>query len=177
MNLVDVPVLGQGLALHHQIDRAARLALHDRMRAPQRFLDDDAGGQRPLPLGVRAHQTALIERLLHEMHMRVARADQFAVGRVRRLAGHQQHRQAAAIHVVHAVCGIGGTDVDVHQHTLTAPGDQRVAGGHVRRGILVRTAHDFRHFLAALAAMRHLLDDRRVIGAEITKQIFDADLV
>ena len=79
--------------------------------------------------------------------------------------------------IVHAVCGIGGADVDMHQHALAAPGDQRIAGGHVRGGVLVRTAHHVRHHLAALAAMRHLLDDRRVIGAEITEQIFDADLV
>ena len=177
VNLVDVPMLGQRLALHHQIDRAARLALHDRMRAPQHLLDDDAGRKRPFPLGVGAHQAALIERLLHEMHVGVARADQFAVGGVRRFAGHQQHRQSAAIGIVHAVGGVGGADIDVHQNALTAPGHQRIACGHVCGGVLVRTAHHFRHHLAALAAMRHLLDDRRVIGAEITEQILDADLV
>jgi hypothetical protein len=44
-------------------------------------------------------------------------------------------------------------------------------------GVLVRTAHDFRQRLAAFAAMRELLDDRGVIGAEIAEQILDADLV
>ena len=74
------------------------------------------------------------------------------------------------------VGGIGGADVDMNDHALAAPGDQRIARRHVRGGILVRAAHDFRHRLAKLAAARHLLDDRRVIGAEITKQIIDADL-
>ena len=79
VNLIDTPVLRQRLALHHQIDRTARLALHDRRSALQRLLDDNAGRQRPLPFHIGAHQACLIERLLHEMNMGIARADQFAV--------------------------------------------------------------------------------------------------
>ena len=177
MDLVDAPMLRQRLALHHQIDRPARRALHDRIGALQRLLDHHARRQRPLPLDVRPHQAALVERLLHEVDVGVARADQFVMRGVRRLAGHQQHRQAAAIEIMHGVGGIGGADIDMHQHALAAAGDQRIAAGHVRGGILVRAAHDVRHRLAAFAAMRHLLDDRRMIGAEVTEQIVDADLL
>ena len=175
-DLVHAPVLSQRLALHHQINRPARLALHDRMRPLQRLFDDNAGRKRPLPLQIGPHQARLIERLLHPMHVGIARADQFAVRGKRRLAGHQQDRQATAEQVVHRVRGIGGADVDVNDHALTAPGDQSVASRHVRSGVLVRTADDLRHRLAKLAMARHLLDDRRVIGAEITEQIIYADL-
>ena len=109
------------------------------------------------------------------MHIGVARADQLVVDGVGRLAGHQQHRQAAAIKIVHGVGGIGGADVDMDQHALAAPGDEGIARRHMGRGVLVRTAHHAGHGFAALLAMRHLVDDRRVIGAEIAEQIIDAD--
>ena len=175
-DVVDAPMLRQRLALHHQINRPARRALHDRISPLQRFLDDDAGRQRPLPFGVRPHQAALIERLLDEMHVGVAGADQFVMRRIGRLARHQQHRQAAAVEIVHGVGSVGRTDIDMHKHALAAAGDQSIAAGHVRGGVFVRAAHDVRHRLAAFTPMRHLLDDRRVIGAEITEQIVDADL-
>jgi hypothetical protein len=35
----------------------------------------------------------------------------------------------------------------------------------------------FRRRFAALGAVRHLLDDRRMIGAQVAEQIVDADLV
>ena len=92
------------------------------------------------------------------------------------LAGHQQHRQAAAENIVHAVCGIGGADIDMDQHALTATRHQGIARGHMRRGIFVRTPHHTRHRLAAFAAMRDLIDDRGVIGSEIAEQVIDADL-
>ncbi len=146
-------------------------------RAPQRLLDDDARRQRPFPFQIGPHQARLIERLLHEMHVGVARADQFVVDRIGRLAGHQQHRQPAAEKIVHAVRGIGGADIDMDQHALAASGDQRIARRHMRGRVLVRAAHHAGHRLAAFPAMRHLVDDRRVIGAEIAEQIIDADLV
>ena len=111
------------------------------------------------------------------MHVSVARTDQLVIDRIGRLTGHQQHRQTAAEQIVHAVCAIGGADIDMHQDALAAPGDQRVAGGHVRGGVLVRAAHHAGHRLAAFAAMRHLVDDRSMVGAEITEQVVDADLV
>ena len=77
---------------------------------------------------------------------------------------------------MHGIGGVGGADIDVDQHALAAAGHQRVSRRHMACGILMRTAHDLWHRFAALAAVRHFLDDRRVIGAEITKQIFDADL-
>ena len=146
------------------------------MGAPQRFLDDDARRQGPFPFQIRPHQARLVERLLDEVHVGVARADQFVVDRVGRLAGHQQHRQTAAIEVMHGVGGIGGADVDMDQHALAAAGDEGVARGHVGGGVLVRAAHHAGHRFAALLAMRHLVDDRGVVGAEIAKQIIDADL-
>ncbi len=74
-----------------------------------------------------------------------------------------------------AVGGVGGADIDMHHDALTAPGHQREARRHVCRGVFVRTAHHLRHGFAEFAPMRHLLDDWRVIGAEITEQIIDAD--
>ena len=175
-DFVDAPMLRQRLPLHHQIDRPARRALHDRIGALQSLLHDHAGRQRPFPFDVRPHQASLIERLLHEMHVGVAGADKLVMRRIGRLARHQQHRQPAAVEIVHGVGGIGGADIDMHQHALAAPGDQRIAAGHMRGGVLVRTAHHVRQHLAALSPMRHLFDDRRVIGAEITEQVVDADL-
>ena len=77
---------------------------------------------------------------------------------------------------MHGVGGIGGADVDMHQHALAAPGDKRIAPGHVRRRILMRAVQNARHRLASLLAMRHFLDDRGVIGTEIAEQIFDPKL-
>jgi hypothetical protein len=111
------------------------------------------------------------------MHVGVARADELVRGGERRLAGHQQHGQPAAEDVVHGGRRVGGADVDMHQHALAASGHQRVAGRHVRRGVLVRAADRLRHRLAALLAVGQLLDDRRMVGAEIAKEIVDADLV
>ena len=176
-DLVGLPMLRQRLALHHQIDRAARLALHDRRSPPQRLLDDHAGRQRPLPFQIGPHQARLVERLLYEMNVGIARADELVVGGVRRFAGHQQNGQPAAEQVVHAVCGVGGADVDMDQDALAAPGDQRIAGRHMGGGVLVRAAHDAGHCVAAFLAMRHLVDDWSVIGSKIAKQIIDADLV
>ena len=78
---------------------------------------------------------------------------------------------------MHAVGGVGGADIDVDDNALAAAGDQRVAGRHMRRRIFVRTAHHGRHGLAEFTAMRHFLDDRRMIGAEVAKQIIDPDLL
>ena len=147
------------------------------MRAPQRLFHHDAGRQRPFPFQIGPHQARLVERLLHEMHIGVARADQFVAGGVGRLARHQQHRQPGAENIVHGVGGIRRADVDMHQHALSAPGHEGKAARHVRRGVLVRAADDRRHLLAELFLVRHLLDDRGMVGAEIAEQIFDPDLV
>ena len=77
---------------------------------------------------------------------------------------------------MHAVCGIRGADIDMDQDTLAAPGDERVTAGHVGGSILMRATHDARHRIAAFLPVRHLIDDRGVIGSKITKQIIDADL-
>jgi len=77
---------------------------------------------------------------------------------------------------VHGIGCVGGTDIDVDENPLAAAGHQRIAGGHMAGGIFVRAAYDLGHRFAALPAVRHFLDDRRMIGAEVTKQILDADL-
>ena len=176
-DLVARPLLRQRLALRHEIDRAGRLRLHDGVGAAQRLLHHDAGRQRPFPFHVGPHQRALVDRLLHEVHVGVARADQLVARGVGRLARHQQHRQAAAEQVVHRVGGVGGADVDVHQHGLAAAGHRRIAHRHMRRGVLVRAEHHVRHLLAALLPVRHRLDGRRVVGAEVAEQVLDAELV
>ena len=176
-HVVVGPDLGEDFARQHQVDRPLRVALHDRVGAADDFLGDDAGRQRPFPFGVGPHQAALVERLLHEVHVVVARAGQLAVGGERRLARHQQHRQPAAIEVVHGVRGVGGADVDMHQHALAAAGHQRVAAGHVRRGVLVRAHDDGRDLLAAPLAAGKRLDDRGVVGAHVREQVVDPDLV
>jgi hypothetical protein len=95
----------------------------------------------------------------------------------RRLARHQQHGNAAAEQIVHRGAGVGGADVDMDQHALRLAGDERVAAGHVRGGVLVRAEDDVRQLLAALLAARHLLDDRRVVSAEVAEQMLDPNLV
>jgi len=109
------------------------------------------------------------------MHVGVAGANEFTVHGVGRPASHEQHRQPAPVHIVHGVGGIRGADIDVDEHPLTAAGHQRVARRHMAGGVLVRAAHDFGHCFAASASVCHFLDDRRVIGAEVTKQILDTD--
>jgi hypothetical protein len=111
------------------------------------------------------------------VHIGVARADQLVIGGVGRLAGHEQNRQPAAVGIVHGVGGVGGADVDMHQHALAASGHEGVALRHVRRRILVRAVQHARNRLAAFLAVRHFLDDRRMVGAEIAEQVFDTELV
>ena len=78
---------------------------------------------------------------------------------------------------MHAVGGIRRADVDVHQHTLTASGHEGESARHVCRRVLMRAADHRRQLFAEHLLVRHLLDDRRVIGTEIAEQVFDADLV
>jgi hypothetical protein len=118
----------------------------------------------------------LVEWFLHEMNVSIARADELAGGRERSFARHQQQRQPAAKDVMHRGRGVGGADVDVHQHALPAAGDEGVARRHVGSGVLVRTADDGRQRVAALSPMRNLLDDRGVVGAEIAEKVFDPEL-
>ena len=70
------PQLGQSFARKGEIDGAARIALHHRMGAAQRLLGDHARRQIVFPLGVGPHDACLVERLLHEMHVSVARAQE-----------------------------------------------------------------------------------------------------
>ena len=91
-----VPRLRQDLAGQHQIDRAGRLALHDGVGAPQDFLADDARWQRVFPLDVRPHEAALIERLLDEVHVGVARPFELAEAGERGRSRYQQNRNAVA---------------------------------------------------------------------------------
>ena len=176
-DLVARPLLRQRLALRHEIDRAGRLGFHDGVGAAERLLHHDAGRQGPFPFHVRPHQRALVDRLLNEMHVSVARTDQLVAGRVGRLARHQQHRQTTAEHVVHRVRSVSRADIDVHQHGLAASGHRRVTHRHMRRCVLVRAEHHVRHLLAALVPVCQRLDRRRMVGAEVAEQVLDAEFV
>ncbi len=70
---------------------------------------------------------------------------------------------------MHCVRGVGGADIDMHQHALAATADQGVTTGHVSRSVLVGTANRVRYRLAALAAVGQFLDDRRMVGTEIAE--------
>jgi hypothetical protein len=108
------------------------------------------------------------------MHVVVARPGQFAAQRVRRLAGHQEHRQPRAEEVVQGIARVRGADVDVHQHRLAASGHRRVAARHVHGHVLVRTQHDLQVGASFTAPSGKLLDDRYVVRAEIREQILHA---
>ena len=171
-----VPRLGQRFARQRHEGRAARLALHDGMGAAQRLFDHHAAGQVVFPLHIRAHQAGHVKRVLHKMHVVVARARQLAVQRVWRLARHQQHRQAAAKQVVHAHRGIGRARVHMHQHRLAAPGHGGIGARHVDRDVLVRAKNGRRVAPPGLLPACHLFDDRRVVGAQVAKQVLNAQL-
>jgi hypothetical protein len=64
----------------------------------------------------------------------------------------------------------------MHKHALAASGDEGITRRHVGGGVLVRAGDDGGKRVAALPPVRDLLDDRRVIGAEIAKEIFDPEL-
>ncbi len=77
---------------------------------------------------------------------------------------------------MHAVCGVRGADIDMDQHALAAAGDQRIARRHMGGCVLMRATHHVGHGVAAFTAVRHLVDDWRVVGSEIAEQVIDADL-
>jgi hypothetical protein len=169
-----LPFLRQRLARQRQVHGAGRVAVHHAVRAPQHLLGHHAAGQRVLPLHVRPHQAADVERVLHEVHVVVARAGQLAAQREGRLARHQQHRPARAEQVVHAHRRIGGAGVHVHQHALAAAGHRRIAGGHVDGDVLVRAQHHVGLRPPFARELRHGLDQRHVVRAEIGEQVLDA---
>ena len=171
-----VPFFRQRLARQHHVDRAGRIALRKGAGAGQRFLHHDAGGQRIFPFDVGTHDAGDIEGVLHEMHIGVARARQFAVQRVRRAAGEQHHRQAIAEQVLDRHAGVRRAGIDMHQHRLGASGRQRIAAGHVHRDHLMRAQDHFGMFAAFLVPARHLLDQRDMVGAEIGEDVFDAEI-
>ena len=171
-----VPLLRQRLARQHHVDRAGRIALRKGAGAGQRLLHHDAGGQRIFPFDVGPDDAGDVERVLHEMHIGVARARQFAVQRVGRASGKQHHRQAIAKQVLDRHAGVRGAGIDMHEHRLAASGRQRIAAGHVHRDDLVR-AQDHLGMLAAFTVpARHLLDQRDVVGAEIGEDVVDAEI-
>ena len=150
--------------------------MRKRAGAGQCFLHDDAGGQRIFPFDVRSDDAGDIERILHEVHIGVARARQFAVQRMGRASGKQHHRQPVAKQVLDGHAGIGGAGVDMDENRLGSSRCQRIAAGHVHRDDLVR-AKDHLRMLAALALpARHLLDQGDVIGTEIGKDVVDAEV-
>src|SRR5262249_38733809 len=60
---------------------------------------------------------------------------------------------------------------------LAAPGGDGVARRHVDRRVLVRAQHGRRKPAAVAAELRHRLDQRRMVGAEVAEQVVEADLV
>ncbi len=150
--------------------------MRERGGASERLLHHDAGGERILPLHIGTDDARDIERVLHEMHIGVARASQLAMQRMRRAAGEQHHRQAIAEQVLDRHAGIRGAGIDMHEHGLALSGRERVAAGHVHGDDLMRTQHDFRMLAALLVPARHLLDQRDVVGAEIGEDVVDAEV-
>jgi hypothetical protein len=171
-----VPRLGENLARQHEVHRAGRLALHDRVRASQDLLAGDARRQCVFPLHIGPYEAALIERLLDEVHIGVARPFQLAEARERRRAGDQQDRHPIAEQVVHAERRIGGARVHVDQYGLALSRHLRVPAGHVDGHVLVWAQHDLRRLEAVRVEASELFDQRRMIGAEIAEQVLDIDL-
>jgi hypothetical protein len=64
----------------------------------------------------------------------------------------------------------------MHEHALATTGHEGIACRHMGGGVLVRAGDDRREYVAALPPMRNLLDDGRVIRAEIAEEIFDPEL-
>jgi len=60
-------------------------------------------------------------------------------------------------------------EIDGHQHALTASGHECESARHVRRRVFMGTADHRRQLFAEHFLVRHLLDDRCVIGAEIAE--------
>ena len=85
-------VIGAGFGQHFtrqgQVHRAGGVALHHRVRAAHHLFGHHAAGQGVLPLDVRAHEAGNVKRVLHKMHVVVARTGQFATQGERGFAGH-----------------------------------------------------------------------------------------
>jgi hypothetical protein len=95
---------------------------------------------------------------------------------MRRATGEQHHREAIAKQVLDRHAGVRGAGIDMHQHGLAAPGCQRIAAGHMHRDHFVRTQDHLGMFSALLLPARHFLDQRYMIGAEIGKDVVDAEI-
>ncbi len=170
------PELGQRLAREGHVDRPLGVAHHHRVGPAQRLLGDHARGQVVFPFCVRPDQRRLVERLLDEVHVGVARPQKLAARGVGSAAGHQQNRDAGAADIVQGHRRIGGAGIDMHHHALAATGREEVARCHVRRRDLVRADHGLGRLSAVALEGGHRLDDRRVVGAEVAEDVVAADL-
>ena len=146
------------------------------MRPAQRLARHHGGGQVVFPLHIGAHQTADVKRILHKMHIVIARAGQFAAQGVGRFASQQHDRQAAAQHVVHAHDRIGSAGVDMHHHRLALAGQGGIAGSHVDGHILMRAEDELRMGLALGVPAGQLLDQADMVGAQIGKHMGQTQL-
>ena len=171
-----VPFLGQRLARQHHVDRPGWIAVHEGAGAGERFLHDDAGGQRILPFDIGPHDAGDVEGILHEVYIGVARSGQFAMQREGRASGEQHHRQPIPKQVLDRHAGIGSSGVDMHEHRLSPAGRQRISAGHVNGDDLVRAEDNFRMLAAFAVPARDLLDQRDMIGAEIGEDIVNAEV-
>ena len=144
--------------------------------AGERFLHDDAGGQRIFPFDVGPDDAGDIEGVLDEMHIAVARARQLAMQRMRRAAREQHHRQPVAKQVLDRHAGVRGAGIDMHQHGLAAPGRQRIATRHMHRDHFMRAQDHLGMLSALLVPACHFLDQRHMVGAEIGEDVIDAEI-
>ena len=176
LDFVTRHAFGQHFTRQGQVDRALRIALHHRVTAPQNFFGNHAAGQGIIPLDIRAHQAGHVERVLHKMHIVVARARQLTAQGERCFTGNQHHRQATAKHVVHAHGRIGRSCIDVHHDGLASAGGRRIACRHVDRNILMWAQHHGGVRPTLLIPTRQLFNDRHVVGAQVGEDIVDAQL-
>jgi hypothetical protein len=110
------------------------------------------------------------------VYIGVARSGQFAVQRKGGASGEQHYRQPVPKQVLDRHAGIGGPGIDMHEHCLSLAGRQGIAAGHVNGDDLVRAEDHFRMLAAFAVPARDLLDQRDMIGAEIGKDIVNAEV-
>jgi hypothetical protein len=119
----------------------------------------------------------LIEWLLNEMDIGVARSLELAKTSEGRRAGNKQNWYPGSKQVVHPKGRIGRACVNMDEHRLAAACHLGVSARHVYRDILMRTENDFGRPKAVRFKPGQFFDERRVISAEVAKQIIDPDLI
>jgi hypothetical protein len=150
--------------------------VHERRGARQRLLHHDAGRQGVFPFDIAAQDAGLIETVLHEVNIGVARPRKLPVQREGRPAREQHDGQPIAKEVLDRHARIGRAGIDMDQHGLAAAGRDRIAGRHVDRDHLVGTQDDLGVPPPLAVPARDLLDERHMVGAEIGEDVLDAEV-